>query len=91
MISYMREGNFIDSLTKSIVVERYVQSSDFKIHKHARAFHSFEGWKRGDSSDTQALAVGIYDEFSGSILLAMEVIVLCCVIYSTYALLSRIL
>ena len=34
------------------------------------------------------LAVGIYDEFSRSILLAMEVIVLCCVIYSTYALIA---
>jgi hypothetical protein len=89
MISYMREGNFIDSMTKSIIVNiaAYnpvtVRFTNTRVH-----FEYSKGGSVEITSDTQALAVGIYDEFSGSLLLAMEVIVLCWVIYSTYALIT---
>jgi len=89
MISYMREGNFIDSMTKSITVNiaAYnpvtVRFTNTRVH-----FEYSKGGSVEITSDTQALAVGIYDEFSGSLLLAMEVIVLSWVIYSTYALVA---
>jgi len=89
MISYMREGNFIDSLTKSIVVNIAAYNPVTLRFTNTRVhFEYSKGGSVEITSDTQALAVGIYDEFSGSILLAMEVIVLCCVIYSTYALIA---
>ena len=89
MISYMREGNFIDSLTKSIIVNIAAYNPVTLRFTNTRVhFEYSKGGSVEITSDTQALAVGIYDEFSGSILLAMEVIVLCCVIYSTYALIA---
>ncbi len=89
MISYMREGNFIDSLTKSIIVNIAAYNPVTLRFTNTRVhFEYSKGGSVEITSDTQALAAGIYDEFSGSILLAMEVIVLCCVIYSTYALIA---
>ena len=89
MISYMREGNFIDSLTKSIIVNIAAYNPVTLRFTNTRVhFEYSKGGSVEITSNTQALAVGIYDEFSGSFLLAMEVIVLCCVIYSTYALIA---
>ena len=89
MISYMREGNFIDSLTKSIIVNIAAYNPVTLRFTNTRVhFEYSKGGSVEITRDTHALAVGIYDEFSGSILLAMEVIVLCCVIYSTYALIA---
>ena len=76
-------------MTKSIIVNiaAYnpvtVRFTNTRVH-----FEYSKGGSVEITSDTQALAVGIYDEFSGSLLLAMEVIVLCWVIYSTYALIT---
>ena len=89
MISYMREGNYIDSSTESIVVNIAAYNPVTVRFTNTRV--TFEYSKGGSveiKSNTQALAVGIYDNFTGSLLLAMEVIVLCWVIYSTYALIA---
>jgi len=89
MISYMREGNFIDSLTKSIIVNIAAYNPVTLRFTNTRVhFEYSKGGSVEITSNTQALAVGIYDKFSGSFLLAMEVIILCCVIYSTYALIA---
>ena len=89
MISYMREGNFIDSLTKSIIVNIAAYNPVTLRFTNTRVhFEYSKGGSVEITSNTQALAAGIYDKFSGSFLLAMEVIILCCVIYSTYALIA---
>ena len=89
MISYMREGNFIDTSTKSIVVNiaAYnpvtVRFTNTRVH-----FEYSKGGSVDIRSDTQALAMDVYKGKAGAFLLAMEVIVVCWVIYSTYALLA---
>jgi hypothetical protein len=89
MISYMREGNFIDTSTKSIVVNiaAYnpvtVRFTNIRVH-----FEYSKGGSADIRSDTQALAMDVYKGKAGAFLLAMEVVVVCWVIYSTYALLA---
>jgi len=89
MISYMREGNFIDSSTRSIVVNIAAYNPVTVRFTNTRV--TFEYSKGGSieiKSNTQALAMDVYKGTEGVILLAMEVVIVCWVIYSTYALLA---
>ncbi|CAL6334797.1 unnamed protein product [Bathycoccus prasinos] len=85
IISYMREGNFIDASTKSIVVS-FVSFNPTKVRFINTRVHI--EYSKGGSveirSNSRVLAMNVYNGIAGSLLLAMEVAVVCWIIYSTY-------
>ena len=84
----MREGNFIDTSTKSTVVKFNVQSVDCKIHKYASSVRIFKRRQRGSKSNSRVLIMDVYDGMAGSFLLALEIFMVCWIIHTAYSALA---
>ena len=85
MISYMKEGNFIDSSTKSVIMNIASYNPVTVQFMYTRIqFDYAKGGSVEIRSDTHALAMEVYDGIAGSCLLALEIVLLCWIIYSAY-------
>ncbi|CAL6333808.1 unnamed protein product [Bathycoccus prasinos] len=89
IVSYMREGNFIDTSTKSIVV-KFATFNPLLV-RFTNTEVQFEYSKGGSvevKPKSRVLIMGAYEGIAGSLLLAVEIVVLCWIIYTARAALA---
>ena len=89
VVSYMREGNFIDTSTKSIVV-KFATFNPLLV-RFTNTEVQFEYSKGGSvevKPKSRVLIMGAYEGIAGSLLLAVEIVVLCWIIYTARAALA---
>ena len=89
IISYMREGNFIDTSTKSIVV-KFATFNPLTV-RFTNTQVQFEYSKGGSvevKSNSRVLIMDVYDGMAGSFLLALEIFMVCWIIHTAYSALA---
>ena len=85
----MREGNFIDTSTKSIVV-KFATFNPLTV-RFTNTQVQFE-YSKGSSvvvkSNSRVLIMDVYDGMAGSFLLALEIFMVCWIIHTAYSALA---